>query len=60
MKDPQGEVIWQKGYVYLSKDFDRAMALDELEADNYCLLKEEISFAAEKTAEDFVTHLNGK
>ncbi len=60
MKDPQGEVLWQKGYIYLSKDFDREMSLDELEADNYCLLKEEITFAAEKTAEDFISHLNGK
>jgi len=60
MKDPQGEVLWQKGYVYLSKDYDRGMSLDELEADNYCLLKEEMAFAAEKTVEDFISHLNGK
>jgi hypothetical protein len=60
LKDPQGEVLWQKGYVYLSKDFDRAMSLDELEADDYCLLKEEMTFAAEKTAQDFIDHLNRK
>jgi hypothetical protein len=60
MKDPQGEVLWQKDYVYLSKDFDRAMSLDELEADDYCLLKEEITFAAEKTVKDFIAHLNAK
>lgn len=60
MKDPQGEVLWQKGYVYLSKDYDRGMSLDELEADNYCLLKEEMDFAAEQTVQDFINHLNGK
>jgi hypothetical protein len=34
--------------------------LDELEADNFALLKEEIEFAAEKTASDFVEHLNAE
>ncbi len=60
MKDPQGEVLWQKGYVYLSKDHDRGMTLDELEADDYCLLKEEMDFAAEQTVQDFINHLSGK
>ena len=60
MKDSQGEVLWQKSYVYLSENFDRNMSTDELEADNFTLLKEEMEFAAEKTAEDFIEHLNGK
>ena len=59
MKDPQGEVLWQKSYVYLSKDHDRGMSLDELEANNCDLLKEEMMFAAEMTVQDFVSHLNG-
>lgn len=59
LKDPGGEVLWQKCYIYLSKDFDREMSLDELEADNYTLLKDEMSFAAEKTVTDFISHLNG-
>lgn len=59
MKDSQGEVLWQKSYVYLSENFDRNMSLDELEADNFTLLKEEMEFAAEKTASDFIEHLNG-
>ncbi len=59
MKDPLGEVLWQKSYLYLSKDFGREKALDQLEADNCLLLKEEMLFAAEKTVEDFITHLNG-
>jgi hypothetical protein len=59
MKDQQGEVLWQKGYIYLSKDHDRGMSLDELEADDYCLLKEEMDFAAEQTVQDFISHLSG-
>ena len=60
MKNAQGEVLWEKSYVYLSENFDRNMSLDELEADNFMLLKEEMDFAAEKTVEDFYEHLNGK
>jgi hypothetical protein len=60
MRDPKGEVLWQKGYVYLSKDHDRGMSLEELEADNFCLLKEEMVFAAEQTVQDFIGHLNRK
>ncbi len=58
MKDSEGEILWQKSYVYLSENFDRNMSLDELEADNLNLLREEIEFAAEKTADDFIEHLN--
>lgn len=60
MKDSQGEVLWQKSYVYLSENFDRSMSVDELEADNFNLLREEMEFAAEKTAADFIEHLNGE
>lgn len=59
MTDPHGDVLWQKKFVYLSKDFDRAKELDELEADDARLLKEEMHFAAEKTAADFIAHLKG-
>lgn len=60
LKDQQGEVLWQKGYIYLSKDHDREMSLEELEADNYCLLKEEMTFAAEQTVQDFISSMNKK
>lgn len=60
MKAPDGEVLWQKSYLYLSKDYDRGMSLAELEANNCDLLKEEMLFAAEQTANDFLNHLNGK
>lgn len=57
MKDPEGNILWQKSFIYLSKDFDREMSLEDLEAENCDLLKEEVKFAAEKTVQDFVTHL---
>ncbi len=57
IKDAQGEVLGQKSYLYLSENFDRAMSLDELEANDFTLLKEEIDFGAEKTATDFVEYL---
>lgn len=60
MKDPQGEVLWRKAFIYLSENFGREMSLDELEADNFMLLKEEMEFAAEKTVSDFIDHLNGE
>lgn len=60
MKDPEGEVLWQKSYVYLSENFGREKSLDELEADDFKLLKEEMEFAAERTAQDFIKHLNGE
>jgi hypothetical protein len=57
IKDAQGEILGQKSYLYLSENFDRAMSLDELEANDFTLLKEEIDFGAEKTATDFVEYL---
>lgn len=60
MKDREGEVLWQKSFVYLSENFGREMSMEELEADGFMLLKEEIDYAAEQTALDFVNHLNGK
>jgi hypothetical protein len=59
MKNPQGDVIWQKNFLYLSENFDRAKEIEELEADDAKLLKEEMRFAAEKTAADFIAHLRG-
>jgi hypothetical protein len=59
MKDPQGYVIWQRNFLYLSENFDRAKEIDELEADDAKLLKEEMHFAAEQTAADFIAHLRG-
>lgn len=58
MKDSEGEVIWQKCFIYLSKDFGHEMTLDELEANDYALLRQEMAFAAEKTTQDFISHLN--
>jgi hypothetical protein len=60
MKDQQDEVLWQKSFTYLSKDFNRDKSIDEFEADDAKLLKEEIEFAAEKTVSDFINNLNGE
>lgn len=60
MKNPQGDILWEKSYIYLSEDYNRGKTLDQLEADNFSLLKEEMVFAADKTVQDFVSHLNGK
>jgi len=60
MKDPEGDVLWQKTFTYLSKDFNRDRDIDELEADDGRLLREELEFAAEKTASEFIKHLKGE
>jgi len=60
MKAADGEILWQKSYLYLSSDHGREKSLSELEADNCSTLKEEMLFAAEQTANDFLNHLNGK
>lgn len=57
MMDSQGNVLWQKKFTYLSSDFNRKKGIEEYEADNYKLLKEEIEFAADKTVSDFIDHL---
>lgn len=59
MKDSTGDVLWQRNFTYLSKDFNRDKDINEFEADNGRLLKDELEFAAEKTASDFYQHLNG-
>ena len=60
MKNRKGEIIWQKDYVYLSKDHDRARTLEDLESNGYSHLKEEMTFAAAQTAQEFVNDLRGK
>ncbi len=60
MKDADGEGLWEKSYVYLSEHFGREKTLDELEAEDFRLLKEEMEFAAEKTVDDFIEHLNSE
>jgi hypothetical protein len=60
MKDPQGEVLWQKSFIYLSENFGREMSFDVLEADNFMLLREEMDFASEQTVLDFIDYLNGE
>ncbi|MDP2278569.1 MAG: hypothetical protein Q8K51_10145 [Nitrospirota bacterium] len=56
MKDLEGNVLWEKGFFYSSKKFDRKRSIDEYKADDFKLLKEEIEFAADKTVSDFIEH----
>jgi hypothetical protein len=49
MTDLEGNVLWKKRFSYASRRFDRKRSIDEYEADNFNLLKEEMEFAAEKT-----------
>ena len=56
MKDKEGEVVWEKGYWYDPALFNRLTTFDSLKADKYAKLKEEFSFAADKTVTDFIDH----
>lgn len=56
---PDGSLLWRRLYGYSQSQAGRAKELDVLEADGGKLLKEEMDFAAEKTAQDFIDHLKG-
>lgn len=56
MTDLHGNVLWKKPFAYSSRLWDRKKSIDEYEADNFKLLKEEIGFDAEKTVSDFIEH----
>jgi hypothetical protein len=52
--DSDGHLLWQNGFEYSSKKYDRHRSLGEYKADNFKLLKEEMEFAAEATVTDFI------
>lgn len=56
LKDSNDNILWQKNFTYISRDFGRDKSIDEFEADNGILLKEEMMFAANKTVSDFIRH----
>jgi len=56
IRSANGDVIWRRQFIY-SQNPGRAGDLEELEADNGKLLKEEMNFAAEATVKDFINHL---
>lgn len=60
MKDPKGDILWQKTFTYQSKDFSRENDLNAFEAEDGKLLKEELEFAIEKTVSAFLEDLNGE
>ena len=59
LKDDGGEVLWRRHYRYQSDQHDRKRTIEEFEADNYRLLREELEFAAERTVADLLSHLAG-
>jgi hypothetical protein len=56
MKDKGNNIIWEKGYKYTSEQFNHKVDYDQLKKDSYKLLKEEMVFAADATAADFIEH----
>ncbi len=56
MVDNTGEVLWEKEFTYKSEEFGRGQKLEEFDAENGKLLKEEIEYAAEKTVSAFFQH----
>lgn len=56
MKDKEGNIAWQRGYWYDPVDFNRLSTFDDLKANKYKKLNEELAFAADKTVTDFIAH----
>lgn len=56
MVDHEGKVLWERTFRYESEEFARSLTLEEFEANNGKLLKEEIEFAAERTVTDFIEY----
>jgi hypothetical protein len=59
LRDPQGNILWEKNVKYESKKAGRTCDLDVLEADNGKLLNEEYDFAIEETVSTLIKDLNG-
>ena len=57
MARADGEKIWRQRFGYYSRKYDRMRSLDEFKADDNKLLKEEMRFAADLTAEAFIDDL---
>lgn len=53
LRDPKGDILWQKDYSYFSKDFNRSREIEEYEAEGGKFLREEFNFAADQTASAF-------
>lgn len=54
------DVLWRKSFRYFSGDFNRSADIEQLEADNGKLLKDEYAFAADKIATIFIKDLRGE
>ncbi len=59
LKDPHGKILWEKFFAYKGGDFKRRYTVGEFRADDGEILKEELEYAAEATAADFIEHFKG-
>lgn len=59
LKDPYGKVLWEKSFTYRGGDFKRKYTLREFTANDGEILKEELEYAADATAADFIEHFTG-
>lgn len=57
MTDPQKKIVWKKGFLYKSGDYSRSGFLRKPEAEHGKPLRDEMRFAAEKTASVLIDHL---
>lgn len=57
---PDGSLLWRKSFQYSQSQAGRAKELDVMEADGGKVLKEEMDFGAETTAQGFIDHITGK
>lgn len=58
LRDPQGNILWEKSVEYQTKKFSRQCDLDILEAEKGRLLHEEYQFAVENTVLTLIKDLN--
>jgi hypothetical protein len=52
--DSEGDVFWEKMFVYTSSGFGRERSVEEYKADNFKFFKEEIKFAAGTIVSAFI------
>jgi hypothetical protein len=56
MKDLKGNVLWEKSFTYKGSNFKRIHSVEDFKAEDGFILQEEMEFAADTTASDFIRH----
>jgi hypothetical protein len=57
IKDSKDTILWGKHFMYRSEKYKRTQSVDEYKADNFKLLREEMSFAAETVVSELIQDL---